>query len=171
MSNVSSVASVSSGCNVLYSFSKFFLSWKRSKNTLFFAVRFALTSCVYFVSSDTLLPRFLKTCGTRYDISCSRYTLIIQKNAYLYNKIRIKFLSPSVSLCSAFYPADFPRSEAYTSAPAFRGTPSDCPCTLYYIQKSVHWFSPNKRSPALNAYFTVACFKSCFVFYFKAPDE
>ena len=30
--------------------------------------------------------------STRYDISCSFYTSIIQKNAYLYNKIHIKFL-------------------------------------------------------------------------------
>ena len=85
ISSVSSVASLSSGCNVLYNFNKFFLSWKRSKNTLFFAVRFTLTFCVCFVSSDTLSPRFLKACGTRYDISYSCHNLIIQNNACLYN--------------------------------------------------------------------------------------
>ena len=50
---------------------------------------------ICFVSSCTLTPRFLKICDTRYDISCSCYTSIIQKNACLYNKIHIKFLPPS----------------------------------------------------------------------------
>ena len=89
-----SVASVSSGCNVLYSFNKFFLSWKRSKKTLFFAVRFALTSSICFVSSDALSPRF-KICGKRYGIAYSFHISIIQKNVLIYNKISIKFiLSP-----------------------------------------------------------------------------
>jgi len=58
-----SVALVSSGCSVFYSASRYFLSLKRSKNTLFFAVRFAFTSCidvVCVVSPCTLSPQFLR---------------------------------------------------------------------------------------------------------------
>ena len=91
ISSLSSVASVSSGCNALYSFSKFFLSWKRSKNTLFLAVRFALTSCGCLGSSCTLSPRFLKICDRICDIACSCYILIIQNDFHIYNEIHMNF--------------------------------------------------------------------------------
>ncbi len=48
-----------------------------------------------------------KIYDTRYDISYSYHTSIIQKNACLYNKIHIKFLPPFRSvLLPVGYPSD-----------------------------------------------------------------
>ena len=92
--NEFSVALVSSGCNVLYNASRYFLSLKRSKNTLFFAVRFAFTSCIDIacvVSSCTLSPQSLRNRAENRILGFYCPYLIIQKTALIYNKIYMKF--------------------------------------------------------------------------------
>ncbi len=62
---------------------------------MFFAVRFAMTSYVCFVSSCTLSPQFLKMCGSSYDIAYSCHTKIIQKTPIFTIKFTLNFfLSP-----------------------------------------------------------------------------
>lgn len=94
ISSVSSVASLSSGCNVLYNFNKFCLSWKMSKNTLFFCSTLYLYFLCLFYIVRHLITSISKTLWQKIQYELSFCISIIQKSVYLYNKIRIKFLPP-----------------------------------------------------------------------------